>query len=162
MLAGTVLLAAPVHPDWHDGSQAYAMGSESELLRRLAGKGASACYVAEAGVRHMITEEQMTYDAVMRRAKRHGAGFVQMRRDQNISADYAGAPRWIWRGWASEALRLACARLLGWSQEAAKAHFQMAWFGGAIERSRTLNAAHAGANAVADYAARDEALGREA
>lgn len=52
----------------------YAMGSETELLRRLEQSGHQACFAAEATVGHQIRPEQLQRDWVMQRAFRSGRG----------------------------------------------------------------------------------------
>jgi glycosyltransferase involved in cell wall biosynthesis len=52
----------------------YAMGSETELLRRLAEAGHRGWFCAEAVVRHIIRPEQMREDWVLARGFRYGTG----------------------------------------------------------------------------------------
>jgi glycosyltransferase involved in cell wall biosynthesis len=52
----------------------YAMGSESELLVRLAAQGHKAYFVPNAVVEHLVREEQLHKDWILRRAIRLGRG----------------------------------------------------------------------------------------
>jgi glycosyltransferase involved in cell wall biosynthesis len=52
----------------------YAMGSETELLRRLAAAGHHGWFVAEARVGHIIRPEQMEERWILERAYRYGIG----------------------------------------------------------------------------------------
>jgi hypothetical protein len=52
----------------------YAMGSETELLRRLGEAGHAAHFCAEAQVRHLVRAEQMAESWVLSRAFRYGRG----------------------------------------------------------------------------------------
>jgi len=53
----------------------YAMGSETELTRRLAADGHAARFVPEAVVRHIVRPEQVTVGWVLDRAYRYGLGY---------------------------------------------------------------------------------------
>ncbi|WGF86589.1 glycosyltransferase family 2 protein [Marinivivus vitaminiproducens] len=57
-----------------DGTARYAMGSETELLTRLARAGHTAWFAAEAVVGHQVRPEQMERDWVLGRSYRHGFG----------------------------------------------------------------------------------------
>jgi hypothetical protein len=52
----------------------YAMGSETELLRRLDADGHRAWFEADARVRHIIRPEQLDEDWILERAFRFGIG----------------------------------------------------------------------------------------
>ena len=62
----------------------YAMGSETELTRRLNAAGIRAWHVTDAVVEHMIRGFQMTEEWVLARAIRYGRGKFHWRR---ISAE---------------------------------------------------------------------------
>ncbi|MBL6455005.1 glycosyltransferase family 2 protein [Belnapia sp. T6] len=69
--AGT-RFAEHVGPD--DTNPLYAMGSETELLRRLEGAGHRGWFEASACVRHIIRPEQMEERWILNRAFRYGVG----------------------------------------------------------------------------------------
>jgi L-malate glycosyltransferase len=56
----------------------YPMGSETELLRRLAQKGFQAWHCRDAVVQHIIRSFQMNVDWVLARAVRYGRGQYRM------------------------------------------------------------------------------------
>jgi len=64
-----------------DGNARYAMGSESELTRRLARAGHRAWHCQQALVEHIIRPFQMTKRWILQRAIRYGRGQYRMRRD---------------------------------------------------------------------------------
>ena len=121
-----------------NGTKTYPMGSESELCGRLSSAGRISHFVSEAQVGHIITSDQMSHEAVMRRAKRHGAGYAQMQLKENTVATMAGAPRWMWRRYMSSFFSLATAYVSGAKETLAKARYQHAWINGAIQRSREV------------------------
>jgi glycosyltransferase involved in cell wall biosynthesis len=69
-----VRFAEDVGPD--ASRSAYAMGSETELVRRLAAAGHAARFVPEAAVRHIVRPEQVTVEWVLERAYRYGLGYA--------------------------------------------------------------------------------------
>jgi len=69
----------------------YPMGSESELLQRLARQGHAAWHVPSAIVEHFIRAEQVTKEWVLRRAIRYGRGQYRLSRQ----AEASGAGRSI-------------------------------------------------------------------
>ena len=56
----------------------YAMGGETELLRRLTQLGARTVYVPSAIVEHVVRPEQLTHTFVAARAGRFGRGLVRL------------------------------------------------------------------------------------
>lgn len=92
----------------HIGPQGtdYAMGSETELLRRLRAAGAEIVYVPSARVEHVIQEHQLTIKSLRGRSFRAGRGLTRLEPDFQ-SARLFGAPRWLWRALAAAWLRYA-------------------------------------------------------
>lgn len=89
-----------------DGTQNYKMGSESELLLRLASDGHRFIYVPNASVDHVITQNQTDVAWLVRRASRAG------RQAAVIAAEFdgvkiKGVPRYLWRMLATDMLRVA-------------------------------------------------------
>jgi glycosyltransferase involved in cell wall biosynthesis len=75
----------------------YAMGSETEFVRRLANQGCLAWHVTTAQVEHMIREFQMQRSWVLRRAVRFGRGVYRMTRGEVRVAPptWLGVPRYL-------------------------------------------------------------------
>jgi GT2 family glycosyltransferase len=62
-----------------DGTDDYAMGSETELLLRLRATGARCWFAADAVVEHQISAAQTTPESLVRRAWRYGRGRWRLR-----------------------------------------------------------------------------------
>ncbi len=109
-----------------DGRATYAMGSETEFLTRAEAHGATAMFVAEAAVDHLVRDDQMTRDWVLGRARRHGKGYALM-----ASQDDSAAPGWLRRRrWRVEAAAWA-ANLAAPPSLAVRLAYQREWLRGA-------------------------------
>jgi glycosyltransferase involved in cell wall biosynthesis len=73
----------------------YAMGSETELLRRLRAAGETPVFLPEAKVQHVIQEYQMDLSWLLGRKFRAGRGLTRLMPDLT-SPRLLGAPRWLW------------------------------------------------------------------
>jgi glycosyltransferase involved in cell wall biosynthesis len=73
----------------------YAMGSETELLRRLRAAGETPVFLPEAKVEHVIQEYQMDLAWLLGRKFRAGRGLTRLMPDLT-SPRLLGAPRWLW------------------------------------------------------------------
>lgn len=93
-----------------NGSE-YAMGGETELLRRLARNGAQAVYVPDAVVEHVIRPEQLTERFALERARRFGRGLVRMGDVAWSPHRLFGAPRYLTRQLVEAWIARAAARL---------------------------------------------------
>jgi glycosyltransferase involved in cell wall biosynthesis len=124
-----------------NGGRLFLMGSETEFLRRLEREGARAWHAPKARVEHLIRCEEMTSEAVVRRAYRHGAGFAQMLAGERQNR-LLGAPLWMWRGCAAETMRLALAGLFGDEAARVRARYHRAWFSGAVAQAQRMDADH--------------------
>jgi glycosyltransferase involved in cell wall biosynthesis len=91
----------------------YAMGSETEFLRRLADvTGTGAIYVPSSLVHHVVDRHQLTTGYLLGRTFRLGRGMTRMRVDnlgmglqpQRRSRSLFGAPRYLWQRAAQAAL----------------------------------------------------------
>lgn len=60
-------------------AKAYPMGSETELVQRLVGRGCQSWFVAGARVGHIIREHQLVRPAILLRGYRHGRGRAHLR-----------------------------------------------------------------------------------
>ncbi|MEQ8264470.1 glycosyltransferase family 2 protein [Pseudohaliea sp.] len=95
-----------------DGTKNYRMGSETELLLRLAQKGHRFIFVPEVSVNHVITADQTEVDWLVRRATRDGrqaAAALQNFKGKRIF----GVPRYLLRGLMEETASLAASMLAG-------------------------------------------------
>jgi len=72
VFAAGIRFAEDIGPD--ATNPLYAMGSETELLRRLQARGHRGWFEAAARVRHIVRPEQMQEDWILARAYRYGAG----------------------------------------------------------------------------------------
>jgi glycosyltransferase involved in cell wall biosynthesis len=87
-----------------DGTGTYAMGSETEMLERLRGRGARFIYVPSAVVQHVVQPHQLEPRYLVGRSYRLGRGEVRRRGSRGSSAPrLLGAPRHLWREVASAA-----------------------------------------------------------
>jgi GT2 family glycosyltransferase len=91
-----------------NGSE-YAMGGETEMLRRLTRQGAQTVYVPSAVVEHVVRPEQLTHSFITTRASRFGRGLVRLGDVEWSPHRLFGVPRylvrqlveaWVARGWA--------------------------------------------------------------
>jgi glycosyltransferase involved in cell wall biosynthesis len=87
----------------------YAMGSETELVRRLAKHGYTAWHVPTAQVEHLIREFQMQKSWVLRRAIRFGRGAYRMRQMEGLinMPTWIGVPRYLFREMMRQSALLA-------------------------------------------------------
>lgn len=80
---------------------AYAMGSETQLIRRLFGDGLLSWFCPRARVAHIIRAHQLTWGYVLRRAARFGRG--KFRQDDPGDCPVLWrVPRWMLRRCAAE------------------------------------------------------------
>ena len=79
------------------GNTEYAMGSETELLRRLVARGAQIIYVPGATVWHVVQPHQLEPASLYRRAFRFGKGEVRKgERFSEPGVTWFGAPHYLW------------------------------------------------------------------
>lgn len=98
-----------------DGSNNYAMGSESEFTKRLDKAGYKAWFCTEAIVQHIIRENQLNPDWIVKRAFRYGRSMFTQTAAANTSSGFLwfGAPRWMIRKLLEHHASLAIAVLSG-------------------------------------------------
>lgn len=91
----------------------YAMGSETELILRLAAQGQKAWHVKEAVVEHMVSDFQMRKPWVFGRALRYGRGSFRRAKAQNpaIYPYYFGVPLRLWIKLVKPCLKMAAAQI---------------------------------------------------
>jgi hypothetical protein len=105
-----------------NGSE-YAMGGETELLRRLRARGAQTAYVPGAVVEHVIRREQLREEFVVARAARFGRGLVRLGDVEWSPHRLFGVPRYLVRELAEAWLRRAGAQLRGSTLDRLRAEF---------------------------------------
>ena len=82
----------------------YAMGSETEFVKRLGRHGYAAWHVANARVGHFVRDFQMTKSWILRRGIRLGRGLYRMGRAE-LNTDlpsWFGVPRYLFREGAGQ------------------------------------------------------------
>lgn len=114
---------------------AYAMGSETQLTRRLADAGHRAWFCAGARVAHHIRAHQLALPWILQRAYRFGRG--KFRQDcPGVFPELFGVPRWMLGRWLREAAGLVGARLRSdadalfgrrWELAYLRGYFHEAW-----------------------------------
>lgn len=115
----------------------YAMGSETELTRRLAPAGYRAWFCGGARVAHHIRAHQLQLDYVLQKAWRFGRG--KYRQDQRGAyPEWLGVQRWAFKHYAKECVGLARAMLAHdadnlfrrrWELAYQRGYFHEAWKG---------------------------------
>ena len=114
----------------------YAMGSETELILRLAAAGFQAWHCKQAVVEHMIRESQMSRRWVLERARRYGRGQYRLCiHQQNISRKkWLGVPRYLIKEVVQHSIRVLRADVRGDAAELFKERWQFNFvLGQAIE-----------------------------
>jgi glycosyltransferase involved in cell wall biosynthesis len=105
----------------------YAMGSETELVRRLLRQGHTAWHTRGAVVGHFIRASQMQRSWILRRAIRFGRGQYRLERaehgEQALPPMWGGVPRYLFR----EMLEHALSAMTGTIELNAKKVFQARW-----------------------------------
>ncbi len=101
---------------------AYAMGSETQLTRRLGDAGHRAWFCRGARVAHYIRPHQMARGWVLERARRFGRGKFRQECPGRF-AEWFGVPRWMFSRYAAELLGLAAA----WMRRDADGTFLRRW-----------------------------------
>ena len=86
----------------------YAMGSETEFVKRLARHGFAAWHVHDAMVEHFIRDYQMTSSWILRRGTRFGRGLYRMGRLEGTTGipAWLGIPRHLFRDSLTQTARL--------------------------------------------------------
>jgi glycosyltransferase involved in cell wall biosynthesis len=117
----------------------YAMGSETEFVRRLMRQGHGAWHVPGAVVEHFVRETQMTRAWVCARAVRYGRGrFRLARADAEPLPSWPGVPRYVIRGMCAQALRMARARVGMDEEQFFLAQWEMHYLWGQAVEARLL------------------------
>lgn len=84
------------NPNIGPNGHSYAMGSETEFLRRAYASGHSGIYVPGALVHHQVRKEQLSLEWLAGRAQRLARGRVKMQQLQPYNT-IAGVPRYLYK-----------------------------------------------------------------
>ena len=105
----------------------YAMGSETEFVRRLARHGHRAWHISNAVVEHWIRDFQMTRSWILGRAIRFGRGAYRLRRleQQAQMPSWFGVPRYLFRETLRQAALLSKALLISSGERAFRARWEL-------------------------------------
>jgi glycosyltransferase involved in cell wall biosynthesis len=96
-----------------DGSNTYAMGSESELTTRLAKNNVKSWFCKEAKVLHIIRENQMEKSWILQRFFRNGRSF-QLSKNHRAT-DYPkilGVERWMYKKLVNSYIKIIALKIL--------------------------------------------------
>ena len=112
----------------------YAMGSETEFVRRLANRGHSSWHASEAQVEHFIRGFQMTREWILGRGFRFGRGMYRIRRTEGQSdfPSWFGVPRYLLRELARQSALLAKGLLTFRAETAFRARWELSVLRGQI------------------------------
>lgn len=123
-----------------NGTNNFAMGSETVLLKTVGKAGHKAFFIEEAVVRHIIRPEQLEKDWVLSRAFRVGRGTYR------VAVPWAppvpmlfGVPRYALRQTAEQAARLLRATLTGESQQAFVERWKLNYLRGVLAEARSIS-----------------------
>ena len=120
----------------------YAMGSETELVRRLLSQGRKAWHVKDAVVEHFIRSTQLSPSWVMGRAVRFGRGQYRLEygpTQGEATSHWFGAPRYLYKAFISQALSIASAALRMNRQALFRARWQWNFLKGQFIEARIFS-----------------------
>jgi len=115
----------------------YAMGSETELTRRLALAGYRTWFCNAARVSHHIRSHQVKMDYLLRKAWRFGRGKFRQERPGRF-VEWGSVPRWMLMRFVLELAQFVCATVAGdmphqfrhrWELAFLRGYFHEAWRG---------------------------------
>lgn len=131
----------------------YAMGSETEFVRRVALAGYRSWHSPGPRVAHHVRVHQLQWDYVLQKARRFGRG--KFRQDRpGIFAELAGIPRWMWRQYGATLLGCTMAWLrrdtdavlrTRWDLAYLQGYVSQAWRGGRPVTRAVLVTSYSGA-----------------
>jgi glycosyltransferase involved in cell wall biosynthesis len=119
----------------------YAMGSEAELLRRLAHARFMAWHCKSAVVQHIIRSFQMNKEWVLARAIRYGRGQYRLAAKElpSLPASLLGIPMSLLLHILAQGLRLGYAKSSGDAKRLFKAQWQLQFLIGKVGESAILS-----------------------
>jgi len=118
----------------------YAMGSETEFVRRLIGHGYRAWHVADAVVEHLIRAPQLKASWIWQRAIRFGRGQFRLNHTAAPSNTvcWFGMPRYLLRGVMQQAASVAWAYLRQNEEQMVLARWQFHYLLGQAKEARAM------------------------
>jgi glycosyltransferase involved in cell wall biosynthesis len=117
----------------------YAMGSETEFVRRALAKGFRAWFVRDAIVEHLVAKTQMQEEWILRRAVRYGRGQYRLStKGTPDSKTVFGVPRYLFRQLASTLGELMWARLALDSRHRFELQWTLSYLRGQFIEARLL------------------------
>jgi GT2 family glycosyltransferase len=132
--------------------EAYPMGSETDLIRRLANDGLGVWCCEGAVVEHLVPSSHLQTNWIMKRAERWGrsrARFDALETPGPV-ASWFGIPRWLLRAAAARVMVAAGAALVGNSAKVFRARWELHELRGwALEARKAHKAGHGRNGAVA-------------
>ncbi len=108
---------------------AYAMGSETQLTRRLGDAGHQAWFCPAARVAHHIRSSQMTVAWVLERARRFGRGKFRQECPGRFP-EWFGVPRWMLKRCLLEAVALLAAVVRQDADQVFRRRWELAYLAG--------------------------------
>lgn len=130
----------------------YAMGSETEMTRRLALAGHPAWFCRAPHVAHHIRRHQAEIHYILMKAWRFGRGKYRQDRPGRFP-EWLGVPRWMWLRFGLELAALARARLTAdqprqfkhrWELAHLRGYFHEAWHGAPRPQKTVLVTSYSG------------------
>lgn len=138
VFASGARFATSIGPQGRD----YAMGSETELVRRLLRRGHEAWHVPEAVVEHFIRKTQMTQQWVLGRAARFGRGQFRLTyADAPLAARaLRGVPLFLYRQLMGEMAAVLKAECRFDAEAAFRARWELNYIRGQMREARVIRA----------------------
>jgi glycosyltransferase involved in cell wall biosynthesis len=118
----------------------YPMGSETELVLRLASQGRKAWHVQSAVVEHFIRAEQLKKDWVLERAIRFGRGQYRLYNadGRNATLRWRGVPLYLFRKMLKQAALMTAGWIAFQHETLFRAHWRLNVFRGEAHEARIL------------------------
>lgn len=125
------------NPNVGPNGKSYAMGSETELLKRLEVNGHKAMYLGESQVFHQIRDEQLSVDWLKGRAFRSGRGVSVNNVDDSVKL--FGIPRYLLRKLICDYFRLLKSQILDGKKKRCLAYMEFNYTLGRSKQSYYIN-----------------------
>lgn len=120
----------------------YAMGSETELVQRLARRGNLSWYVRAACVEHFVRSGQLNQDWILGRAVRFGRGQFRLTYAQSRSVrSFGGVPLFLIRNSIWQVVLVCALALRGDAQQRFRASWDLSYLSGHVREARRVRAA---------------------
>lgn len=116
----------------------YAMGSETEFVRRVLRAGFSAWFVPDAVVEHYIRAHQLQRSWILRRAYRFGRGQYRLAADAEPARVWLGVPRHLYRSLVTASLAVLGAFVRWDAERLFRARWHLAFTRGQIREARLV------------------------